>query len=158
MLYPHLPITHTCRHTWDVCVLVLCLECVDCVVIIYNLQLRMWPQLCMCSSSPLTVCWDITFICIGRPFVTNLAVELTCKAFIQAVELQWKQIWLHSLLHRMVHPLLYNYIVPKVTYKSIITLQFSQHLRTRNLMIYLRKSILNPSQTEQQIVKSSSTI
>ena len=78
-----------------------------------NLQSHTWPQLCMCSSSPLTKCWDITFIWIGRPFVTNLAAELTFKALIQAVELQWNRILLHSLLHHMVHPLLYNYMVPK---------------------------------------------
>jgi len=67
----------------------------------------------MYSSSPLTKSWDITFICISRPFVTNLAVELMCKALIQAVDLQWNQILLHSLLHRMAHPLLYNYMAPK---------------------------------------------
>lgn len=123
-------------------------------------------QLCValaihvCSSSPLTGCWDITFICMGRPLVTNLAVELTSQALMQAVELQWSGILLHSPLHCMLHPLLYNSMVPKgyLWFRYRDVLQFSQHLRTRNLMIYLWKSALNPSQTEQQIVKSSFTI
>lgn len=90
MLYPHLPITRTCTQLGCSGVSFLSSMCRLCCNYLTpnNLQLHTRPQLCMCSSSPLTECWDITFICIGRPFVTNLAVELTCKALIQAVELQ----------------------------------------------------------------------
>lgn len=110
---PHYTYMHT--HVGYSCVSFLLWMCRLCgnYLIPNNLQSRTWPQLCMCSSSPLTECWDITFIWIGRPFVTNLAVELTFKALIQDLELQWNWILLHSLLHHMVHPLLYNYRVPK---------------------------------------------
>lgn len=73
----------------------------------------MQPPIHLCLSSPFTECWDSTFICISRQFVTNLAVELMGKAFIQAMELQWNRILLQTPLHCMVHPLLYNYMLPK---------------------------------------------